>query len=83
MTRSPSPSSRQLDAWRGDFGNEYRDRNVADTATIAARTAMWTRILKPLADDPPLSILEVGANIGLNLRALAGLTTARRGVVGS
>ena len=73
MSRKQSPSSRQLEAWRGDFGDAYRDRNVADEAVIAARTAMWTRILQPLAGDPPQSILEVG----LNLRALAGLTPAR------
>jgi pseudaminic acid biosynthesis-associated methylase len=77
VTLKQPPSSRQLEAWRGDFGNDYRDRNVADETMIAARTAMWTRILQPLAADPPQSILEVGANIGLNLRALAGLTPAR------
>ena len=66
--------SPQLDAWRGDFGDAYLGRNDADGV---GRTAMWERILQPLADDPPRSILEVGANIGLNLRALAGLTGAR------
>lgn len=77
MNEKQSPSSRQLEAWRGEFGDEYRDRNVADKAMIAARTDMWKRILQPLADDPPKSILEVGANIGFNLRALGALTTAR------
>ncbi len=77
MSRKRAPSSRQLDAWRGDFGDSYLGRNEADEAMISARVAMWTRILRPLADDPPQSILEIGANIGLNLRALAGLTTAR------
>lgn len=77
MSRERDRSSRQIDAWRGEFGDAYLGRNEADEAMIAARTAMWTRILRPLADHPPRSILEVGANIGLNLRALAGLTTAR------
>ncbi len=77
MSRESGRSTRQLDAWRGEFGDAYGGRNEADQAMIAARTAMWTRILRPLADHPPQSILEIGANIGLNLRALAGLTTAR------
>ena len=77
MSRENDRSTLQLDAWRGEFGDAYGGRNEADEAMIAARTAMWTRILRPLADHPPQSILEIGANIGLNLRALAGLTTAR------
>lgn len=74
MNQKQQPPSHQLDAWRGDFGDDYRDRNVADETMIAARTAMWKRILEPLADKPPQSILEVGANIGFNLRALSQLT---------
>ena len=77
MSRKRPPSSWQLDAWRGDFGDSYLGRNEADEAMIAARVVMWMRILRPLDDDPPQSILEIGANIGLNLRALAGLTPAR------
>lgn len=43
---------------------------------MAALTTSWARILRCLMDRPPASILEGGANIGLNLRALKGLTTA-------
>lgn len=67
----------QLDAWRGEFGDDYVDRNEVSDDALAARVAMWTRILRPLEEDPPHSILEIGANIGVNLRALRGLTTAR------
>ena len=77
MIREKDRSTRQLDAWRGEFGDAYGGRNQVDEAMIAARTAMWSRILQPLADAPPQSILEVGANIGFNLRALSSLTTAR------
>lgn len=77
MSSKKSSSSPQLDAWRGDFGDSYRDRNEGDEAMIAARTAMWTRIFQSLGDEQPMSILEVGANSGLNLRALAKQTKAR------
>lgn len=74
MNKRQPPTSLQLDAWRGEFGDEYRNRNVADEAMISARMAMWRRILQPLTGRPLQSILEVGANIGFNLRALAKLT---------
>jgi spore coat polysaccharide biosynthesis protein SpsF len=37
---------------------------------------MWPRILAPLAGSPPTTILEVGANIGINMAALAQLSGA-------
>lgn len=49
----------QLAAWQGAFGNAYIDRNPASDAIIALRA--------------PGSVLEIGANIGLNLRALQRL----------
>ena len=69
-------SAKQLEAWTGEFGNDYIDRNEATEERIAGKTRAWARMLRPLAGSMPLSILEVGANIGLNLRAL------RRVVVG-
>lgn len=65
----------QVAFWRGQFGNAYIERNAADVGTLNSRHAMWKRILAPLR-TPPRSMLEVGANIGLNLRALASLTEA-------
>jgi spore coat polysaccharide biosynthesis protein SpsF len=67
--------SDQIAFWRGDFGDAYADRNAADDAALAGRRTMWRRMLAPLA-PPPRSILEVGANIGLNIRVLAALTDA-------
>jgi len=61
----------QLDTWRGAFGDAYVDRNQADSATMAARVRMWSRMLERAAPIEP--ILEVGCNIGLNLRALRRL----------
>lgn len=65
----------QVAFWRGQFGNAYIERNAADVGSLNSRHAMWKRILAPLR-TPPRSMLEVGANIGLNLRALASLTEA-------
>lgn len=66
----------QVDFWRGDFGNAYTDRNNLDPSLLRARTAMWAKILHHTLAAPPASILEVGCNIGVNLRALRTLTGA-------
>ena len=62
--------TRQLDAWRGDFGNSYIDRNAQSAAGVSERARMWARVFERLPQGAPTSILEVGCNIGLNLRAL-------------
>lgn len=69
-------TSTPLDTWRTDFGDAYTERNSATHAALAARLAMWARILKAMEGQPPRSILEAGANLGLNLRALRLLTPA-------
>jgi pseudaminic acid biosynthesis-associated methylase len=69
-------ASRQAELWRGAFGDAYIERNTADPAYMAALTASWARILRCLMDRPPATVLEGGANIGLNLQALRTLTTA-------
>lgn len=66
----------QLDFWRGEFGDSYAERNAVTPEHLAARTTMWARILRPTMRRSPTSILEVGANVGLNLRALRRLTSA-------
>ena len=59
-----------LSAWTGAFGDAYTARNVADHARIEQRIAMWCRVLRPISSAPPASCLEIGANVGINLRAL-------------
>lgn len=76
MTGNNPSTSFQESLWRGDFGNAYADRNSVAPAMIAARLSSWSRILRSVVGAPPSSILEVGANIGLNLRALRLLTPA-------
>lgn len=73
---SPQPDTAQVAFWRGAFGDSYTARNAADAAQIRARVALWAAILAHAAAAPPRRILEVGANIGSNLRALRCLTDA-------
>jgi len=60
-------------AWAGDFGAEYTARNVASKDALRSRTMMWARIGQAFHDDPPRTILEVGCNLGINLRVLSQL----------
>jgi pseudaminic acid biosynthesis-associated methylase len=66
----------QLEFWRGDFGGGYRDRNAASAEHLRARVGLWAQIMHRVAGSPPASVLEVGSNIGNNLRALRSLTAA-------
>lgn len=56
--------------WRGDFGNQYVERNV-DAG--AARRDFWQGHLDRF---PATSALEVGCNMGANLRHLVDLMPA-------
>ena len=66
----------QLDEWRGDFGEAYIERNAATPERVQQRVKAFSQILAHIDDAPPRSILEVGANIGLNLRALSAVLDA-------
>ncbi len=62
--------SAQEEFWRGDFGSDYVDRNESDQL-VAGNTALFARALARA--DAPGKILELGANVGLNLIALGRL----------
>ena len=53
--------------WAGTFGDEYVQRNRS-RQLLASNLAFWSRILAPFG--PVRSVLEIGANIGMNLMAL-------------
>ncbi len=53
--------------WAGQFGDDYSDRNIG-AAWIAANTALFAKILNSTRNVK--SVIEFGANIGLNLRAI-------------
>jgi len=72
----PQNETEQVKFWRGDFGDTYVDRNAASHAQISMRLSMWVRIFELMAMDMPKSVLEVGPNIGLNLRAMKMLCDA-------
>jgi len=68
--------SRQVEAWRGEFGEAYISRNPVTAETTRKKIADWSKIFSALADNPPASFLEVGANVGQNIAALRQLTNA-------
>ena len=67
----------QADFWRGSFGDAYTNRNIASPELMRASILLWAEILSHTIAAPPASILEVGANLGANLRALRLLSAAR------
>lgn len=60
----------QEEFWSGDFGRDYSDRNSPEKF-LAANIAMFSRILSRM--DRVDSVIELGANIGLNLEAIKTL----------
>ena len=70
MNDGIKPSSEQETFWAGTFGDEYTARNVSNRL-LASNTALFARILK--RTNGIRSILELGANRGMNLHALRSL----------
>jgi pseudaminic acid biosynthesis-associated methylase len=62
--------TKQVDFWKGEFGDDYMNRNIDTEQQIKPKVAMWSKILQSTMTTPPRKFLEVGANIGLNIRAL-------------
>jgi pseudaminic acid biosynthesis-associated methylase len=56
--------------WAGEFGNQYVKRNQGESI-VASNLALFTKILSKTASVK--SVIEFGANIGLNLFALKNL----------
>lgn len=56
--------------WAGKFGEEYILRNQGP-GLLASNIALFSRILGGI--DPPVTVIEFGANIGVNLRAIRSL----------
>lgn len=60
----------QEEFWSGNFGNEYASRNSSDKL-LASNVNLFSHILSHTKNVD--SILEVGANIGMNLLAIKKL----------
>lgn len=56
--------------WQGDFGSQYIERNASDQL-LASNLSFFARGLR--VAGPITSMIEFGANIGMNLRALKQL----------
>lgn len=61
--------------WHGEFGNAYTDRNKGPD-WVASNEALFAKILG--SERELRSVLELGSNIGLNLRALRRLLPAAK-----
>lgn len=60
----------QEEFWAGDFGSSYINRNPTNFE-LAARLSLFARVMKRTSSVA--SIIELGANIGNNLRVLRQL----------
>lgn len=56
--------------WAGSFGDEYVDRN-SSANFVSSNTYLFSKILSRTIDVD--SVIEFGANIGLNLLAIRNL----------
>lgn len=58
----------QRSFWAGEFGDEYISRNKSEDL-FAANLVFFSRVLNEIRENPG-AILEIGANIGMNIKAL-------------
>src|SRR5260221_6632725 len=68
-------ATEQESFWAGEFGDEYTARNRG-AKWVASNLAFFSRILDRTREVS--SVLELGANIGLNLRAMRQLLPSAR-----
>ena len=66
----PNYQTKQEKFWSGSFGDSYTDRNQ-DNLRIASNIALFSKILS--RSNNINSVLEIGANIGLNLKSIQQL----------
>lgn len=57
--------------WSSDFGAEYLDRNQGQ-ALITSNAKLFSKVFS-FMDEPPGSLLELGANIGMNYTGISAL----------
>jgi pseudaminic acid biosynthesis-associated methylase len=67
VSDTASRRTAQEEFWAGEFGTAYSTRNAGDQL-LASNVRFFARALR--AAGPIASCLELGANIGVNLRAL-------------
>ncbi len=62
--------TKQEEFWAGEFGDSYVDRNKS-SQLIGAKLSFWTKVLSHAQQIK--SVIEFGANIGLNLKAIRSI----------
>ncbi len=70
MNEKKTYKTEQEGFWSGKFGNEYIKRNEG-SQILASNVHLFSKIFSSI--DPIDSVLEFGANIGLNLEAIKQL----------
>ena len=65
-------NSPQEEFWASDFGDSYIGRNQS-TNFLASNIALFADIFKSI-DSLPKTFLELGANIGMNIKAIQNLS---------
>jgi pseudaminic acid biosynthesis-associated methylase len=61
----------QEEFWAGEFGDSYISRNESENL-LASNIALFADIFSSI-DNLPLSVMELGANIGMNIKAIQRL----------
>ena len=61
----------QEEFWAGEFGDSYISRNESEKL-LASNIALFADIFSSL-DKVPSSFMEIGANIGMNIKAIQNL----------
>jgi spore coat polysaccharide biosynthesis protein SpsF len=59
--------TQQEEFWSGEFGDQYINRNISGQL-LASNTHFFSQILKSCSGIK--SVLELGANVGMNIKAL-------------
>lgn len=70
MTGNPNLDNQEL-FWSSDFGTGYLERNRGEDL-VASNANLFSRVFSYM-DEPPKSVLELGANIGLNYLGISEL----------
>jgi pseudaminic acid biosynthesis-associated methylase len=64
-------NSPQEEFWAGEFGETYTSRNESENL-LSSNIALFAKIFSSL-DKLPSSVMEIGANIGMNIKAIQKL----------
>jgi pseudaminic acid biosynthesis-associated methylase len=67
-------TSATIDFWRGNFGDLYTERNALTPKRVQRQAWLWKTIIDKIEERDPeariRSVMEVGANVGVNLWAM-------------